>query len=192
MWFTPVLLCGGRTRAVGPDDGLSVRILTSLSVFFRPRQPASHISRNNILLSSVWSISVYVFLMEKMCFVFPSNTLCKFTKPYFSMGAIVFTSDLLWQYSVFTAHMLCSCWCHTLKPCKSLWCWCWEWNYGKNVQWCAWADCTWLFVLVVVWGCLIVALWFWKNTELLDWWNIPEIQHLRALNSLHMSPVSTV
>lgn len=76
-------------------------------------------------------------------------------KPSFTVGPIMFTSDLLWQYSVFptfTVHMLCSCWWHIQKPCKSLWCWCWEWNYGKNVPRCAWADCSWLFVLVLVWG----------------------------------------
>ena len=83
--------------------------------------------------------------------------LCASTKtnPSFTVGPIMFTSDLLWQYSVFPAfpvHMLCSCWWHIQKPCKSLWCWCWEWNYGKNVPRCSWADCRWLFVSVLVWG----------------------------------------
>lgn len=180
-----------------PCSGLSVRILrSSLWMLFRLRWPASPISRNNILfLSNAQSdLFQFTFFLWRKCVLYFPHSLCANikTKPCFTMGSSMLNSNSLRLYSVFSVHGLCCCWCHTLKPCKSLWCWCWEWNYGKNVPWCAGADCARLFVLVVVWGCLIVALWFWKNTELLDWWNIPEIQHLRALNSLHMSPVCTV
>lgn len=184
MWLTP--LC--------PYGGLSVRIpRLHFQCYFDPSglppiSPAIiycfHQTPSLIYFSLCFSNEENVFYI--------SHTLHINNKILFQCGALMFTSDLLWQYSVFAAHMLCSCWCCVVKPCKSLWCWCWKWNYGKNVQWCVWAECTWLFVLVVVWGCLIVALWFWKNTELLDWWNIPKIQQLRALNSLHMSSVSTV
>lgn len=117
-----------------------------------------------------------------MRFVFPQCSLCKYkNKTLFQWGTYH-------VYLRFIEAIQCVLDAQTVPVdvVLSLWCWCWEWNYGKNVQWCAWAESTWLFVLVVVWGCLIVVLWFWKNTELLDWWNIPAIQPLRALNSLHV------